>query len=274
MKTILLHVQDNHTLVARLETAMALARRFTAHLTCLHVTPIEAYVALGAFDGAVLLPDLRDALEKGQEAVQAAVQEQLGGEDVSWTYEQVTGHVATTLIRSASLADLLVTGHESQYGASRWASQIGLIGDLLHPCRTPLFMPPSNPGDIVDDSGAVLVAWDGSYEAANAVRAATAFLKAADEVHLLQVERVHDESSFPDLKVMEYLSRHGIQAELRTVTSAYDDIASLIIGEAATIGAGAVVMGGYNHSRTGELLFGGVTRSLLLDCPVPLFMAH
>jgi nucleotide-binding universal stress UspA family protein len=39
------------------------------------------------------------------------------------------------------------------------------------------------------------------------------------------------------------------------------------------VGAGIIVMGGYSHSRAGELLFGGVTRSLLKNCPVALVMS-
>ena len=45
LKTILLHVQDDETLDGRIENALALARTASAHLTCLHVTPIQAYVA-------------------------------------------------------------------------------------------------------------------------------------------------------------------------------------------------------------------------------------
>jgi nucleotide-binding universal stress UspA family protein len=33
-------------------------------------------------------------------------------------------------------------------------------------------------------------------------------------------------------------------------------------------------MGAYSHSRVGEWIFGGVTRALLKDCPVPLVLAH
>jgi hypothetical protein len=35
-----------------------------------------------------------------------------------------------------------------------------------------------------------------------------------------------------------------------------------------------LVMGGYVHSRLRELVFGGVTQSLLNQSPVPLFMAY
>lgn len=273
VKTILLHVQDNATLVPRLEAALDLARRFSAHLSCLHITPIEAYTAVGAFDGAILVADLRNALEEGEKALRQTISEQLEGEDVSWDYQQVTGHVATTLVHHAALSDLLVTGRESQFGQGRWALQIGLVGDLLHRCRTPLFIPPAA-NEKIDVSAPVLVAWDGSYEAANAIRASLSFLKAAPEVQVLHVAREAGEGEFPDTKALEYLSRHGVHAELRVASSQYDDVATLIVGEASSTGAGTIVLGGYNHSRIGELLFGGVTRSLLLDCPLPLLMAH
>ena len=35
-----------------------------------------------------------------------------------------------------------------------------------------------------------------------------------------------------------------------------------------------VVMGGFGHLRLQEALFGGVTRTMLGKCPVPIFMAH
>jgi nucleotide-binding universal stress UspA family protein len=33
-------------------------------------------------------------------------------------------------------------------------------------------------------------------------------------------------------------------------------------------------MGGFGHSRFTEAVLGGVTRRMLRECPVPLFLAH
>lgn len=273
MKTILLHVQDNASLIPRVEAALSIARSFSAHLTCLHVTPIEAYAAIGAFDGAILMADISGALEQGEIRVREALEKQLRTEDVSWDYRQVTGHVASTIIQHAALADLLITGRESPYGDAYSASQVGLIGDLLHRCRTPLFIPPAD-GSAIAPTGPAVIAWDGSFEAANAVRASVAFLRSAAQVIVLQVEQREEQAAFPDTRLLEYLSRHDVHAELRTVASRYENIAQLIIGEASRVGAGTIVLGGYNHSRTGELLFGGITRTLLLGCPLAMLMAH
>jgi nucleotide-binding universal stress UspA family protein len=46
------------------------------------------------------------------------------------------------------------------------------------------------------------------------------------------------------------------------------------MAEAQSQGADLVVMGGYAHARVRELLFGGATRDLLEEAPVPLLMAH
>jgi nucleotide-binding universal stress UspA family protein len=38
--------------------------------------------------------------------------------------------------------------------------------------------------------------------------------------------------------------------------------------------ADLLVTGGYGHSRLGELVMGGTTRTLLRNSPVPLLMSH
>jgi len=50
IKTILLHIQNDSNLEARLQLALSLARAAGAHLRCLHVVPIEAYVTTGSFE--------------------------------------------------------------------------------------------------------------------------------------------------------------------------------------------------------------------------------
>ena len=81
------------------------------------------------------------------------------------------------------------------------------------------------------------------------------------------------EASFPDARVVEYLSRHGVPAVLdtRTARKAFGDD---LVEYARVFAAEYIVMGGYSHSRAGEFLFGGVTRALLKECPITLVMAQ
>jgi nucleotide-binding universal stress UspA family protein len=76
-----------------------------------------------------------------------------------------------------------------------------------------------------------------------------------------------------DELLLEYLSRHGVHAEIETHLPNYE-IAQDLIGRATTLKAEYIVMGGYSHSRAGEFLFGGLTRELLSACPITLVIAH
>ena len=59
-------------------------------------------------------------------------------------------------------------------------------------------------------------------------------------------------------------------------TGTVDDasIAELLLSHAADIDANLIVMGGYGHIRTYELLLGGVTRTMLGSMTVPVLMSH
>jgi nucleotide-binding universal stress UspA family protein len=274
VRTILLHVQDDKSVQGRLETALGLARACEAHLSCVHVTPIEAYVAFDSFGGVFVMNDVIKALDEEEENLRTKVEAELSREDASWDYSQATGNVAAQLVGRAALADLLVAGrqpHSSDFDTP----VIGLLGDLLHRSRTPLFIP-GNAAAPPDVTTSALIAWDGSYEAANAVRAAVGLLKVASEVRLVQIRETGKDDSLPSTSVLRYLSRHGIHAELESdpTEARGEGVADILLGHAERTGAAYMVMGGYSHSRVGQFLFGGVTRRLLTDCPVALLLAR
>lgn len=279
IKTILLHILDDEFRDQRIENGLALARACSAHLSCLHVTPVEAYVASDAFGGVFVMNDIMRKLDERDYSLRRKVEERLAGEDVSWDYEQVTGNVAAILIARAALADLLVTAREPRR-ADFVGPTVGFLGDLLHRSRTPLFIPAPD-GSGLDPAGIAVIAWNGSIEGANAVRASLGLLKLAAEVRVLQIpeKRQDDATRFPATNVLEYLSRHDIHAELITEQAPSGEpsaevVADMLVAEARGAGAAYIVMGGYSHSRIGEYVFGGVTRTLLKECPLPLVIAH
>ena len=136
IKTILLHVLDDEFHDQRIESALSLARACSAHLSCLHVTPIEAYVAFDSFGGVFVMNNIIKALDERDYKLGKKVEEQLQDEDVSWDYEQVTGNVASMVIRRAALADLLITAREPR-NPDFVGPTVGFLGDLLHRSRTP-----------------------------------------------------------------------------------------------------------------------------------------
>ena len=269
--TILFNVHNDAGLDSRLEATLSLARAASAHLECLHVTAIQAYTVTDAFGGVFTSGEILRTLEEEAAKLRTRLEGRLATEDVNWTYREITGELTGQLVAHAALADLLVAGRGVQEFEFS-GSSIGFLGNLLSDSHTPLLILSDSP-KAFDPEGPALVAWNGSYEAANAVRASVSMLQLSSDVHVIQFE---DEKPgyFPSTRPLEYLSRHGIHAELRAGPRGNGGIAEKLVSYAVENGMSYIVMGGYSHSRAGEFVFGGVTRELLKQCPVPLVMAR
>ncbi len=98
----------------------------------------------------------------------------------------------------------------------------------------------------------ILVGWNASREARRAVADALPFLVAASSVTLLVVDSVE----------VEPLSSRG------------SPVADIILSCAADHGADLIVIGAYSHPRSVEMLFGGVTRTLLREASIPVLMSR
>lgn len=271
MKSVLLHVQDDEGLEARLQAALAIVRASGGHLSCAHITPINAYVAFDGFGGAFIISDVLKALEDQEKKMRTRMEERLSAEDVSWDYSEVTANPTGHLVARSSLNDLLVVSRAQH---SMLSAQISLtmFGDLLQASHTPILVQPIGQ-TAFDPLGPVVVAWNGSFEAANAVRQALPLLKMASAVHIVSIEEMK-EGEFPSTSASEYLSRHGVESEIHSHGADDRTVADKILDAARILSASSIVMGAYGHSRAREYLFGGVTRSMLKDCPLPLLLGR
>lgn len=270
VETILFHVHEDGGFQQRLQAALAVARACSAHLRLLHVVPVEAYTFVDSYGGTNVSAQLVQSLEEQAKELRTSIEARLRTEDVSWDYECVTSALTAELLGQAALADLVVCGREPRVRDLGFTG-FDLINRLLADSRTPLLIP----GDqvpIVDVSGRAVIAWNGSNEAANAVRYAIGLLKLASDVSVVRfIEK--PTTGFPSTRLLEYLSRHGIHAQLEERPASGDSAADLV-AYAKVRDASYLVMGGYSHSRAGEFLFGGVTRDLLRACPITLVVAH
>ena len=272
MTALLLHIQNDEARHSRLESALAMARATQAHLQCVHITPIEALIAYEGFGGVFVMNDVLTALQEQDDKVQSELEAKLGREDVSWDFVQATGHAAQVLIRHAGLADLIVTGRGLHpQGLER--SPLRHFGELLFGSGTPLYIPATSLSEPEPIERAV-IAWDGSLEAANTVRNCLPLLRRARTVRVFRADEDGKAEGFPGTRLLRYLSGHGIHAELEQFEAPKEVIGPVLAERARERGASYLLMGGYGHSRLGEFLFGGVTRTLLLDVPLPLIVGR
>lgn len=268
MKTIILHVQADPALDARLQAALDLVRSSNGHLVCVQATPLSAYVGSDPFGGVFVMGDLVAELNKRDKELRDGVEARLQAEGVSWSWVHMDGDPAAVLVEQARLADLVIMSRTTDKPRAR--QPLPLVEDVALHARAPvLAIPPEGEG--FDATRPALIAWNGSNEAASALRAAMPLLRQARDVKILVVGNESD--SFPSSTAALYLSRQGIEPEIH-VRAGGGDVAEVISAAAVELGAGYIVMGAYGHSRLREFLLGGVTRSLLSASRLPLLLAH
>jgi len=269
MKTILVHIDDDEGQEARLQAAFDLARAFGAHLHCLQVTAYAAYALGDAGMSGFPVTTIAEALEQQRREQRATVEARLKAEGVRWDWAARLGDPMVRLAEASRLADLVVMSAGPFENTPKM--QIALTGDVAMQSAAPV-MAVAPSVRRVDLSGQALVAWDGSREAAMAMRTSLSLLRAASDVHILTVEE--KPSDFRASDAARYLSRHGIEAEVIERSDGGKSIEEVIREEALRLGAAYLVQGAYGHSRLRQTLFGGVTRGLLSDAPVPLILGH
>jgi nucleotide-binding universal stress UspA family protein len=257
----------------RIRSAEAVAVWFDAHLTglLLHIHP-EMLVGPDASVAGVL-----QALIEEAEATTHRRHEQLRarftGLRVTNDLRVVTGRHASIgkrLAAEARTADLFVGTRP--YGDDTRSHRIE--EDVLFGSgRGCLWLPPGRP--LTGSFDNVLVCWNDSRESARALKEALPFLSAAKTVRVATVTDEPEEQGgvWNGADVARYLSRHGIGAELKEI-SGWRSASEALLDETAKSGSDLVVAGGYGRSRLQETLLGGVTRTLLSECPVPVLMAR
>lgn len=265
MKTILLLVHDDPGQEARLQAALDVTRAFEGHLVCLDVALMP--VVMGDFYAVAGTVDLL-AEESAAEAVnRPKIEARLAGEDVPWSMIDMTGPLIPNLKRAAGLADLIVVNrHVDAFPVPDMRSAVGEI--VLASGRPVLAVPQDARG--IDVGGRALMCWDGSEPAQAALKAAVPFLQRASAVDLIELG--DRQAAVPIEDAAAYLSRYDIHA-LISRRPEVRHVADAILAQASS-GYAYVVMGGFSHSRFREALFGGVTRKMLDNSPVPLFLAH
>jgi len=169
----------------------------------------------------------------------------------------------------ARLHDLIVLDAEPE----ALAPYRGLIDALLMVSGRPLLVVP--PGQEVFRARRIILAWDGSVHAARGAADALPFLRAAGIVEVVTVVGEKElPTSVTGADIAPHLTRHGVNVRVQTSPIEEGDVARTLRNHATLTHADMIVMGGYVHSRLRELVFGGVTQSLLKESPVPLFMAY
>ena len=271
-KDLLVHVDSSSHCAMRLTLAVTLARRFGAHLTGLHVMPTLAISPFIADQFPTAILDEGHAriaqLREDARASFAAATRLLEGE-AEW--RETRGDPVDAMRLAARKADLAILGQPDPGGDG--AGGADLPGQVVMGSGRPVLIVPYA-GSFANVGGRVLVAWNGSAQAARAVNDALPFLQSAERVVVVTVNSARGDR-IEAADIARHLARHGIAAEISDIViDRESDVGDVLLSRASDEAVDLIVMGAYGHSRLRELVLGGVSRALLGHMTVPVLMAH
>lgn len=185
--------------------------------------------------------------------------------EFAWAEADIASH--------ALYADLVLVGAQAAANDELYRR---IIDGALFESPTPILINPrSHP--LASFPKSMLLAWDSSDEASRAARQSMELLKECEIVHVTLVDPIatsYANGEEPGADVATFLSRHGVKVEVDCISSGGRPVDQALRQHAMDVAADMVVMGAYNHPRIQQRLFGGVTRSMLKDSGVPLFISH
>ncbi len=263
----------------RVDYAATLARRCGAHLVGIHVA-------------SAVRPEHRsDYYVVGEKAIRSSRAWQKEADEIATTlvrrrFEAISaksdlsaefrvirrGGPDEDLILGSLHSDLVVIGQRDLQELPGYSSP----EKLLLASGVPILVLPSG-WESESISKKILVGWNASREVRRAVADALPFLAAADSVVLLVVdanERSNRHGEEPGADIALHLARHGANVEVKQVSSRGSSVGDIILSYAADQGVDLIVIGAYSHARSVEMVFGGVTRTLLKQAPVPVLMSR
>lgn len=247
--------------------AITLAETYQSHIVGLHAETIAAVPLVAPMeipDPATVqaLQDMAHTETVNVERIFRDLAERNGTSHEWRSFLSSAGYSSGSLVDSARTVDLVIAAQGDNSLLSE--SRADLENFLFESGRPVLLVPYilKEPKPIKR----VLIAWNGSREAARAVFDSLPLLKQAASVEVLVIDPPERGDRSPELAGTELaatLARHDITVTVTTQDSGGNSPAAAIENRLADRSIDLLVMGGYGHSRWWEMFFGGVTRSLL-----------
>ncbi|MBV9858719.1 MAG: universal stress protein [Alphaproteobacteria bacterium] len=284
MKNLLTVVGDG-TAAPVLETALLAARRFDSHIVGLHSLTTEYAVVFGGEMGFSISSEVDRTLEREgherrdqarrlfREFMNArgvpigAAPAGHAGPSASWREED--GRQNAVVGMSGRVYDLILVEQPEKLASIAEAT----LEDALFESGRPVMMvpkaAPAKLGEII------AIAWNGSTETALTVALGMPFLVQARQVVIVAVGSQHMPEPGPSGEdLARSLERHGISVSLRTAYGRQKPQGESFMREALAAGADLLLKGAYTQSRIRQMIFGGATRHIIMESPIPVLMAR
>jgi nucleotide-binding universal stress UspA family protein len=272
-RDVLVHVKYNEAWSPHIDAAGVLAQSFGARLTGLYTLSDLAALkaAFGRSADSVREREHRDAAKatEAEEKFRAFLKQK----NIVGDWKVGEGNAGDLLPWASRFCDLIVV-EQTDLGTD----EIGLeseIQTVMASGRPTLVVPKR--GTFPTIGKRILLAWNGSREAATALHGALPLIEKADHVDILLgrgKEVFGSITRYPDLKITDYVARRARSFAAREIAAGEPDAGAAILKAANEAGSDLIVMGAFARSWFREWIFGGATLHVLRKTTLPVLMAH
>jgi len=275
LREIVVFVDARAEATGILEFTGALAQEHGAHLIGVFIQPEAPMTPSESFARGTGIQDVIDAhrarFERIEAEHRALFEEIVRRQGIRSEWRSVS-YLSSDVAEHAHYADLAVIARSAP--AAQVAGTAGFVESLVLTSARPVIMFP--PHGAVSRVRRVVVGWNARREAIRAVGDALPLLTRAEAVEVLVVDpqRHPGHGEEPGADIARHLARHGVQLEVRRLSSGGGDVGHILLSRAADFGADLLVMGAYGHSHLSEWMFGGVTRTVLREAGLPVLLSR
>lgn len=270
IRTILAALEAPQRAASTVEAIVTAAEFRQAHVVFGLLTTVPLMVdKLAPFGEMYTLPgELRTSSCDDQQALLAMLPSGMSAEIIPLI--DSVAFMPTLVRRSVPPADLIMIGAKDAW-------QIGWLRrhvteTLLLASGAPLILLPA--GRSVRKVDHAVLGWKPGPSATRALRALTELAAPGARIDVVNVGYgLPDQPEVALAPVAAALERHGFVVETHSLRRDRA-VAEMLTAFALDAGADLLAVGGYGHSRAREIVLGGVTRSLILDCRLPVMLVH
>lgn len=288
VKKILLPVSSANNAEAAFILGRNFARRFKAHLAVLHVRSDGRDMAPLAGEGLTggmveeLMSAAERAVNRSTREVQAAFEDfatrsgiqvvapraPFPHNEPTMSFNVLKGPESEIIPAHARLSDFTLVPHPDNDDE---VSSSEALHAVLFDSGRPAVIAPRDP--VTHPVRRVAIAWNGTAEAASALRGVIAWAKTAERVRVLHC---------PDYQrigpgardVVDFLAMHQVHADRVEFAPVDHNVGRGLLAACEDFGADMLAMGAYSHSRLRQLILGGVTRHILEAAHLPVMMSR
>jgi len=273
---ILVAIHNGSPIKASMALATRWARRLDGSVIGLGVVDKSNWApapVLPSGDAPMNRPDnavLARAAERVKHSLQQ-LEEHCSQAGVEYSQVQDMGTAGEAILMEAQHHDVILLGKETTPDPGLGVPARSVLESVLRHSPRPVVAVPNS----VEDGQGILVAYDGSLQAARALQALVASgLSPLDGIRVLSVDEKSEETAKEHAqRAVKYLAAHGIDAQSRPQVTD-KSVEHVIMDEAQRQGVELIVMGAYGRSRLAEFFLGSVTSRVLDESPLPMFLFH